>query len=279
MKEYSRIERAQDFIRHARLMDDSFFELCFRSNPKYIEAVLNEIFKQLGIPLVKVNSIESQERFLTVENRNACLDAVATDVNSNLINIEVQRAKKRSLFRRARYHSSLMDTNNLTSGEDFAQLPDTYVIFILDYDLRKQELPAYQVKRAFLEDHSDFDDGTRFIFVNGNYRGDDPIGNLMNDFHAEGAEQMKNAMLKERVEFFKETEEGQKEMEGIEAKIAKRERAAGRAEGKAEGKAEGIAEVAKNMLKFGESLGKVVALTGLTLEQVQNIQRSLQSPA
>ena len=163
MKEYSRIERAQDFIRHARLMDDSFFELCFRSNPKYIEAVINEIFKQLGIPLVKVNSIETQERFLTVENRNACLDAVATDVNGNLINIEVQRAKKRSLFRRARYHSSLMDTNNLTSGEDFAQLPDTYVIFILDYDLRKQELPAYQVKRAFLEDHSDFDDGTRSV--------------------------------------------------------------------------------------------------------------------
>ncbi len=65
----------------------------------------------------------------------------------------------------------------------------------------------------------------------------------------------------------------------MKQKIAKRERAAGRAEGKAEGKAEGIAEVAKNMLKFGESLGKVVALTGLTLEQVQNIQRSLQSPA
>ncbi len=32
---------------------------------------------------------------------------------------------------------------------------------------------------------------------------------------------MKNAMLKERVEFFKETEEGQKEMEGIEAKDCK----------------------------------------------------------
>ena len=94
MKEYSRIERAQDFIRHARLMDDSFFELCFRSNPKYIGSRNQQkFFKQLGIPLVKVNSIETQERFLTVENRNACLDAVATDVNGNLINIEVQRAK------------------------------------------------------------------------------------------------------------------------------------------------------------------------------------------
>ncbi len=93
MKEYSRIERAQDFIRHARLMDDSFFELCFRSNPKYIEAVINEIFKQLGIPLVKVNSIETQERFLTVENRNACLDAVATDVNGNLINTKFNEQK------------------------------------------------------------------------------------------------------------------------------------------------------------------------------------------
>ena len=38
---------------------------------------------------------------------------------------------------------------------------------------------------------------------------------------------MKNAMLKERVEFFKETEEGAKEMKGIEEIIAERSKAEG----------------------------------------------------
>ncbi len=106
----------------------------------------------------------------------------------------------------------MLGTTNLTSGEDFDKLPDTHVIFILEYDLKNQGLPAYQVKRTFLEDNSDFDDGTRFIFVN---------------------------------------EQGTKQ-----EKI----------------------EIAKNMLRFEDPLEKIVLITGLTLQQVQNIQHSLQSP-
>lgn len=116
----------------------------------------------------------------------------------------------------------MLGTTNLTSGEDFGKLPDTYVIFILKYDLKNQGLPASQVKSTFLEDNSDFDDGTRFIFVNGPYRGNDPIGVLMNDCYVGGSEQMKNELLKERVEFFKETEEGIREMKSIEQVIAER---------------------------------------------------------
>ena len=273
-------EQNDEYVRNARLMDDYFFELCFGSDPKYIEAVINGIFEQLNIPLVKITEIKTQKRLLTVENRNACLDAVATDENGNLINIEVQRAKKSSLFRRARYHSSLLDTNNLTSGEDFSQLPDTYVIFILEYDLRKQELPAYQVKRTFLEDNSDFDDGTRFIFVNGTYRGDDPIGILMHDFNVKGARQMKNAMLKERVEFFKETEEGAKEMKGIEEIIAARSKAEGLAEGEAKGIAKEKVVIAKKLLMLNVlSLEGISKSTGLSLEEVKNLKKSILASA
>ncbi len=164
----------------------------------------------------------------------------------------------------------MLGPTNLTSGEDFDKLPDTYVIFIL----KNHGLPAYQVKRTFLEDNSDFDDGTRFIFVNGTYRSSDPIGELMNDFNTEGA----NELLKERVEFFKETEEGIREMKSIEQTIAKRYIAKGKAEGKAEGSLEKAIEIAKNLLRFGDPLEKIVLITGLTLQQVQNIQHSLQSP-
>ena len=125
-----------------------------------------------------------------------------------------------------------------------------------------------------MEDNSDFDDGTRFIFVNGTYRSSDPIGELMNDFNTEGT----NELLKERVEFFKETEEGIREMKSIEQTIAKRYIAKGKAEGKAEGSLEKAIEIAKNLLRFGDPLEKIVLITGLTLQQVQNIQHSLQSP-
>ena len=86
----------------------------------------------------------------------------------------------------------------------------------------------------------------------------------MSDFNAEGAEQMKNAILKERVEFFKETEEGVREMKGIEQVIAEREAL------------KKAIEIAKNFLKIGNvPLESIAQATGLPLEEVKILQKSL----
>ena len=46
----------------------------------------------------------------------------------------------------------------------------------------------------------------------------------------------------------------------------------GRKEGLAEGKAEGKAEVARAMLAAGMPVGQIVALTGLTEEQIKELK-------
>ncbi|WP_308514567.1 hypothetical protein [uncultured Turicimonas sp.] len=87
---------------------------------------------------------------------------------------------------------------------------------------------------------------------------------------------MKNAMLKERVEFFKETEEGAKEMKGIEEIIAERSKA----EGEAKGKIETATQIAKNLLMLNVlSLEGISKSTGLSLEEVKNLKKSLLTPA
>ena len=45
----------------------------------------------------------------------------------------------------------------------------------------------------------------------------------------------------------------------------------GKKEGLAEGKAEGKAEVARTMLSAGMPVGQIVALTGLTEEQIKEL--------
>ena len=37
-------EQALEYIRNIRLIDDSFFEVFFKGDPKYIEVVIHEIF-------------------------------------------------------------------------------------------------------------------------------------------------------------------------------------------------------------------------------------------
>lgn len=281
-------EQALEYIRNIRLIDDSFFEVFFKGDPKYIEIVIHEIFKQLGHPLVKIQEVSVQEDLNALDKRTVRLDALATDEEGNLINIEVQRSVSSILTKRARYHSALLDTNSLERSSGFDALAETYVIFITEKDYRGKGLPAYQVERLYLEDKTPFGDGTHIIFVNGEYRGDDAIGNLMNDFFCTGADQMKNKVLADRMTFFKETAEGQRELSGIELVIDARGRAEGRIEGRAEGRAEGIfegevkgkTEMATKLIQLGQmSLEMIAEVSGLPIEELRKIQASAFNPA
>lgn len=281
-------EQALEYIRNIRLIDDSFFEVFFKGDPKYIEVVIHEIFKQLGHPLVKIQEVSVQEDLNALDKRTVRLDALATDEEGNLINIEDQRSVSSVLTKRARYHSALLDTNNLERSSGFDSLAETYVIFITEKDYRGKGLPAYQVERLYLEDKTPFGDGTHIIFVNGEYRGDDAIGNLMNDFFCTGADQMKNKVLADRMTFFKETAEGQRELSGIELVIDARGRAEGRIEGRAEGRAEGIfegevkgkTEMATKLIQLGQmSLEMIAEVSGLPIEELRKIQASAFNPA
>ncbi|MCR5290575.1 MAG: hypothetical protein K6E51_11325 [Treponema sp.] len=50
-----------------------------------------------------------------------------------------------------------------------------------------------------------FGDESHIIYVNGTYRGNDPLGDLMHDFHCKKADDMKNKILAERARYLKES--------------------------------------------------------------------------
>ena len=82
---------------------------------------------------------------------------------------------------------------------------------------------------------------------------------------------MKNEVLADRMTFFKETAEGQRELSGIELVIANRNRA----EGKVEGRAEGKLEMAAKLIQLGQrSLEMIAEVSGLPIEELRKIQRS-----
>lgn len=55
------------------------------------------------------------------------------------------------VYKRARFHSSMIDRTLLSKGEDFEDLVDTYVIFITENDKFGKGIPLYHIERRIEE--------------------------------------------------------------------------------------------------------------------------------
>ena len=117
-----------------------------------------------------------------------------------------------------------MDADIAIPGANAVNLPETYVIFITENDIYKKGKPLYKIDR-YVDSQELFNDEAHIIYVNGQYKGDDPIGNLMHDFHCKKADDMKNKLLAERTRYLKETDKGDRHMCRIIEEMLKEERA------------------------------------------------------
>lgn len=205
-------EHEQDLerLRTFRPIDDTFMRRLFKDNKELAELVLRII---LAKPDLQVTSVETQVDMKRVTGaRSLCLDAEAVDSENKKYDIEVQKASSGAKPKRGRYHLSVMDIENLDEGEDFEDLPETYVIFITEHDVYKQCEPYYLIERTNLTTGKSYDDETHIIYVNGDYTGDDEFGMLMHDFKCSDPDMMKIDLLKERSKYYKESPKGVAEM-------------------------------------------------------------------
>lgn len=244
-------------LREFRLMDDDFLTKCFEGNTECIELVLRIV---LDMPDLNVLDVRTQVFVENLLNRSVRLDVLATDSTGRKFNIEIQRADKGAGRKRARYNSSMMDANLLKKGEDFDNLPETYVVFITENDVIGKGKPLYQIERCILGTEERFEDGTHILYVNGAYRDESPIGKLMHDFFCTNPSDMNYGVLADRVRFFKESKEGIavmcKAMEDMRNQTLK----------------EGMMEVALRMLKAGKyALEEIAAISGLSLDEVKKL--------
>lgn len=208
------------------LFDDDLMSIVFDSNVEATELLLRIILEQDDLKVISVVGQRELENPI-VNGRNIRLDILAKDSNNRYFDIEVQRSTEGAHFRRARFHSSMLDVRMLKEKQKFKELLDSYVIFITEKDTIGAGLPLYHVNRKIEETEGVFDDGSHIIYVNGSYKGDDPIGKLVHDFGCKQSDEMYYNELSSGVKHFKETEGGRKLMcEAVEAYGNKRAEAA-----------------------------------------------------
>ena len=245
-------------IKHLRLIDDIFMTICFDNYIEGAELLLKVILDKDDL---KVSEVKTQKELKNISGRSVWLDIYATDRQGNRYNIEVQRSDKGANPKRARYHSTMLDSNMLGPGEDFSALRENYVIFITENDVLGMTEPIYHVDRVIRESNVQFNDGEHIIYVNGSMRtNDSALGRLMSDFYSQEADSMYYKELSDKVRHYKESEEGVKTMCDTWEEIRN------------EGKIEASIEHATAMLKDGAlPIEKIAEFTGLSVEKVREL--------
>lgn len=97
--------------------------------------------------------------------RNVILDVHALDEDGSEMDIEVQGNSEGAHVKRARFHSSMVDSRMLRAGQKFRELKDSYVIFIYKHDKFQRGLPIYHVDRYVSETREPFGDGAHIVYV------------------------------------------------------------------------------------------------------------------
>ncbi len=199
-----RYERYKGIIKNFTLMSDIFMRNVFKQR-ECLEYVLQVIMEKQDL---KVIDQIIQKDYKNLQGRSAIMDCVARDSEGKQFDVEIQQDNESASPKRARYHSGLMDMNTLNPGQDFDELPESYVIFITSDDILGYGFPIYHIDRHIKEADNSFQDEAHIIYVNSRKQEDTELGRLMHDLHCKNADEMHSPVLAKRAHELKDTQKG-----------------------------------------------------------------------
>ena len=257
----SRYEKYKGIIKNFTLMSDIFMRNVFKKR-ECLEYVLQVIMEKQDLYVIDQ---VIQKDYKNLQGRSAVMDCVARDSTGKQFDVEIQQDNEGASPKRARYHSGLMDMNTLNPGQDFEELPESYVIFITRDDILGYGLPIYHIDRQIKELEEAFQDEAHIIYVNSRNQDDTELGRLMHDLHCKKADEMHSPILAKRMYELKETQKGVElmchEMEKIYSE--------GMESGEKRGELKAKKETALSMAEEGMNIQKIARLVKVSEKDVQ----------
>lgn len=211
----------------------------------------------LGFSIAQVEVCREKSIVYHPEYRGIRLDVYAKDEKNTHYNIEMQVVKKPELGRRVRYYHGQIDMELLLSGRDYTELPDTYVIFICDFDPFGEKKYCYTFENHCQEVPGlGLGEGSRSIFLSTMGENDEEVSKELVRilrFVKADLEESQRDFEDEFICHIQETIrriKGSRKMEErfmILEEMLRDERAEGIAEGKVKGKAEAVLELLEDL--------------------------------
>lgn len=172
--------------------------------------------------------------------------------------------QKPDMGKRARYYHSQIDMELLKGGRDYAELSDSYVIFICDFDPFGEEKYCYTFENRCLENGKlALKDGCRSIFLSTYGKNENEVSKELVTFlkfvkadFKESTADFGDGFVKTIQESIRQIKESRRMEERymLLEEVLKDERAEGKTEGKAEGRAESVLELLEELGEVPEEL-------------------------
>ena len=218
------------------------------------------------------------------------LDVWVTGSNGNVYDVEMQTTNKQDLAKRLRYYQSVIDVSSLEKGGHYTDLPDSFIIFFCPFDYLNSGLPVYTFKTICSEDNTiTLQDGITKVIINSTASDKEPDPELKAFLeYMNGVVSDKPFIRKidRYIKELKENEERRKEYmliqsfemdarkDGIQQGLQQGMRQGlqqGKSLGLAEGSRQAKLETARILKQLGDSVKKIMQVTGLTQEEVESI--------
>ena len=143
---------------------DAFMFAAVMADPQQCQKLLSLV---LGMEILEVTVIAEKTMVYHPEYHGVRLDVLAIEKGKKRrFNVEMQVKTQDALPKRSRFYHSQIDMDALLAGEDYRELPDTYVIFICDFDFWGKGLYKYTFKNTCIENGMLLEDGNTTVFLN-----------------------------------------------------------------------------------------------------------------
>ena len=248
------IEKLEEYC----LLDDVFFSACFRHNEAAVNLMLRILLER---PDFKVEKFELQHEIQSLFSHSIRMDVIASDAKGTKFNVEIQNAKSEASPKRVRYYQGIIDIDSLPKGANYKNLPETYIIFVLENDPYGAGLPLYHIDSSIRELGLKYEPEAHIIFANAAYKEDkrqsnemSEIAKLMSDMRETNPNKMYFSEFSERAKYYKFDEGGKAEMNGAMEAL------------KEEAREQSVLEVLKNLgvtltaKGFGMSVDAVIEI-------------------
>ena len=269
----------------------SIQELTIKNNFMFGAVMLNPencketLERCLGIEIERVEVDKEKSIVYNPEFKGVRLDIYAKDENNSHYNVEMQVLRKPAIEKRARYYHGQIDMEILLSGLSYKELPDTYVIFICDFDPYGKGKYRY-TRKAICEEEPELlmEDGAHTIFLStkGTNKDEVPpelvrflefVGTPLQDSDKNFNDDLIRKLQKSIREVKASREMGARYMTFEEYLKEEREEAReeGRQEGRQEGERNKMKELVKKKLEKGQSVEQIADALEETVETIQEI--------